>query len=728
MMEIAYHLIVDIHVVKVRTSWLPEMKNFGYLYFILSLNIFKVQMKLDNQTCNCSLLGTVSSIEGDSICDEETLQCKCYPNVTGLNCDECSGGHYGITSSEGCSSCSCNSFGSLDSQCDSVTGQCSCKHGHTGLTCDQCEPLKYGYQNGCLNCNCDVIGSVDLQCDNLGQCPCRENIEGKHCNQCKENTYNLTAGCIPCPPCYDLVLNGTLTLRNNVTASEKAIKHIEENLPKIIEDFENFIKEIQLLNDKIGKLKPNDTELTLDKHEKLFLELEQQITAFQDTLQSSLNKMKGIESEPITKLIEGIQTSLNDSDTLLQSGQSELKKAAIRSEEIVTHNKTVTEMSKSAQTMLEQIQKALDDISEYSTKISALTAETCSEAGKFEETEKKVASELDDLRSEVSKTTDGIMAAKKYATEFNQQTKETYQDAQLLEGQTSAMIIPEGDEMQQDYAKIESTISAIDGVINDAGETAKEFEEQVASMDAYLGSVDGQQKTVGGFLITAQGYQMRANSAAELAASAFAQGLSYMAGYAEYEQFQQSIKDLMKGAVSIQAMIDFINQHSTEVRHIFEELIEVIKGIEFLKLKTDGLLKLVEGNSDIILSNINLIEEIEQDDRDIVAKLEEYEVQLKSVRYNVDELNKIENETSDKIKEVEGYMQLLDLILIGEDTIEEEIEKLESMYDTIDELTKLKDILKEEVANVKEVLESLPIDNNTLCEAPESEPKLAEGG
>ncbi|KAB0796728.1 hypothetical protein PPYR_10789 [Photinus pyralis] len=700
---------------------LINMKNFYYLCIIFSLSFTWGQAKEEEGSCHCSLVGTVSSVESESICDEKTLQCKCLPNVTGLNCDECSWGHYGIISSVGCTSCSCSALGSFDSHCDEETGQCSCKKGRSGLTCDQCEPLKYEYEDSCIDCNCDAIGSEDLQCDSTGQCPCRENVEGTQCNRCKENTYNLPEGCIPCPLCYDLVLSEDLPFKENLTATANVINEIAEQLPSLLKKHEDFIKEIQLLNDKISELKPNETDLSLEID---FFEMEQQLTDFENNLQSSISKLEDLQAERYANLIAELETLLKDSNALLQSAQTELENATTRSEAILTHNNTMTELAKSAESELEKIEKAADELSGASEKISALAAETCSNADKLEETEKKLAVELGDLLSEVTKTSDGVLAAKKYATEFNEQTKQTHHEARLLQGEADAVVVPEGDDWHQDFAAVESSTSAIQGVIKDVGETGKELEDQLASMGAYLASVGDQQSAMDGFLTTALGYQARANSAREMRASSFAQGLGYMADYEAFQRFQQSIRELMERVAGIQAIIDFINQHATETRHIFDELVEIIKDVENLKLKMDVILKVVEANDNYILSNINLIEEIEREDQEIVAKLEEYEVQLKSIRYNVDELNKIEEETDEKIKEVELYVQLLDLILSEQDVMEEEIVKLESIYDTVDEMTELKETLKEEVANIKEILESLPIDDNSLCEAPESEPKL----
>lgn len=51
-----------------------------------------------------------------------TGQCKCLPNVIGLQCDRCKPEHYGIASRQGCSECDCDSDGTIDNstECDQV--------------------------------------------------------------------------------------------------------------------------------------------------------------------------------------------------------------------------------------------------------------------------------------------------------------------------------------------------------------------------------------------------------------------------------------------------------------------------------------------------------------------------------------------------------------------------------------------------------------------------------
>ena len=79
-------------------------------------------------SCVCNLLGT-NSTQGINVCDRQTGQCPCLPNVEGLSCDLCATDHWKIASGEGCEACDCDPHGSVQSQCNEFDGQCLCREG-----------------------------------------------------------------------------------------------------------------------------------------------------------------------------------------------------------------------------------------------------------------------------------------------------------------------------------------------------------------------------------------------------------------------------------------------------------------------------------------------------------------------------------------------------------------------------------------------------------------------
>ncbi|XP_026686393.1 laminin subunit alpha-1-like [Diaphorina citri] len=144
--------------------------------------------------CNCNRDGSLHFS-----CDVHTGQCSCKPNMTGLACDQCTEGHWGLQEL-GCASCECNAVGSVNNSCDQITGQCVCRKGVTGRTCDKCRPDYFGFSvNGCTECaSCEQSGMVCSE--ESGQCVCPPLTRGDLCIQCAPNSYGYRPrlGCQPC--------------------------------------------------------------------------------------------------------------------------------------------------------------------------------------------------------------------------------------------------------------------------------------------------------------------------------------------------------------------------------------------------------------------------------------------------------------------------------------------------------------------------------------------------
>ncbi len=94
--------------------------------------------------------------------------------------------------------CGCNPTGSESSVCDTTIGQCSCLPNVSGMRCDQCQLGFYGLDtpSGCMACNCDPVGSMGEQCDESGACMCRPGVTGRSCDSCLPGHFGLSAsGC-----------------------------------------------------------------------------------------------------------------------------------------------------------------------------------------------------------------------------------------------------------------------------------------------------------------------------------------------------------------------------------------------------------------------------------------------------------------------------------------------------------------------------------------------------
>lgn len=107
------------------------------------------------QPCKCSSAGA-----RPEACDVITGACTCRAGWAGAHCDQCARGHYGPR----CRPCACVLAGSR--ACDPLTGlcecddrgQCPCKDSVTGLKCDSCLNGTFGLAEsnpwGCTRCFC----------------------------------------------------------------------------------------------------------------------------------------------------------------------------------------------------------------------------------------------------------------------------------------------------------------------------------------------------------------------------------------------------------------------------------------------------------------------------------------------------------------------------------------------------------------------------------------------
>ena len=112
--------------------------------------------------CNCTSAGVSDDRDcqrGDSADGSDSGQCGCKELVTGRTCDQCAVEHFNLTASnpQGCEVCQCNEVGTIGGStvCDFETGQCPCKPNVIGLECFSCAPGHFGIERdeGCLPCD-----------------------------------------------------------------------------------------------------------------------------------------------------------------------------------------------------------------------------------------------------------------------------------------------------------------------------------------------------------------------------------------------------------------------------------------------------------------------------------------------------------------------------------------------------------------------------------------------
>ncbi|ESN91559.1 hypothetical protein HELRODRAFT_165611 [Helobdella robusta] len=176
--------------------------------------------------CDCEPHGMESSTEMN--CSYGTGQCQCKKGVTGLRCDSCYSGTYGLLSNDAtigtCKQCSCNVQWTINGRndCDQLTGQCPCV---TGVGTRDCSICSDGYfknatnNNKCDPCQCNYGGAVNQTCNKLtSDCTCRPNIISGSCRVAKPDFY------VPAPDYINLKPTpGSTSTCTNTTSVDKPI-------------------------------------------------------------------------------------------------------------------------------------------------------------------------------------------------------------------------------------------------------------------------------------------------------------------------------------------------------------------------------------------------------------------------------------------------------------------------------------------------------------------------
>ncbi|XP_069950644.1 laminin subunit beta-1 isoform X10 [Cherax quadricarinatus] len=245
--------------------------------------------------CVCNILGTNQSI---SVCDHETGQCPCLPNVLGLECNSCAPNHWKIASGEGCEPCACDPVGSFSDQCNeqyrqgysqsnSFDGICECRPGFGGRQCNQCQSNFYGNPRiECLACNCNFEGSETLQCDHdTGRCKCLEGIGGNKCDVCARGFTGRAPRCHPCGECFDNWDFILTELKERTQALIAAAGEIKQTgaTGAYSHEFESMEEKINDVKDIL--LSANLTSMSLVSLENLIQELSANLTLAATELQ-----------------------------------------------------------------------------------------------------------------------------------------------------------------------------------------------------------------------------------------------------------------------------------------------------------------------------------------------------------------------------------------------------------------------------------------------------------
>ncbi|XP_060515754.1 laminin subunit beta-1 isoform X2 [Cylas formicarius] len=273
------------------------------------------------EECVCHPLGTNSTA---GPCNPSSGQCHCFPNVSGLKCDECILNHWKIASGQGCEFCDCDPFGSLNAKCNEFDGQCQCKPGFGGRQCNECMREFYGDPKvECLHCECDVLGAKHKQChQRTGACVCLSGVGGHKCDRCERGFIGNIPDCLTCGECFD---NWDRILQETKNETLKIIDRAGD-IKKVgaTGAYTKEFDDMQAQLDEIEQLLNNVDDVDVDAIEEELQILRNQIN---DTENDKLNKLDNALAniKQNIYLAERKVTSLNESIGELKRKTEELE-------------------------------------------------------------------------------------------------------------------------------------------------------------------------------------------------------------------------------------------------------------------------------------------------------------------------------------------------------------------------------------------------------------------
>lgn len=408
------------------------------------------------ESCSCYPQGTEQTDDGISICEQLSGNCRCKPNVTGRNCNECVSGYFNINSGNGCEGCNCDPIGAYNASCERFSGQCYCKPGVTGPRCDQCELSQYGFSaDGCKQCECDVSGSKGSQCDENGQCPCNDNVEGRRCDRCKENKFNRQAGCENCPHCYNLVQDAADEHRGKLANLSAVLAEIASK-PTVIDDAE-FDSKLRVVQEKINIL-TEDAKSGAGGEDRTLVErlddLGKRLTVVRDVLGQADEQYVDAADEiaragsNVTQAemaIAEVRSVLDTASALLQTdGVAALAKAKDRSDQFGHQSGQISMISRESRAIVTDLEQQSLARQEQAKEAQEKSVQAYEMAKNTFALQSNISGELrTTIRTEIAKAKDNLETTARATKEALAEASDVYNKALTLLTSVNTMAPPQ---------------------------------------------------------------------------------------------------------------------------------------------------------------------------------------------------------------------------------------------------------------------------------------------
>ncbi|XP_068694373.1 laminin subunit beta-1-like isoform X2 [Montipora foliosa] len=434
------------------------------------------------QACTCDETGAYHHV-----CNDVTGQCQCKPYVTGMNCSICEPYSYNFTSS-GCTTCRCNTNGSLSLQCNE-SGICHCKNNTLGEKCDVCEWGFFGLPYAeCQDCRCNETGAYNSsRCERTsGQCACKPGVTGRMCDRCMVQHTNFSGnGCDPCPLCSRLGLQGSIN--TTVAMLERAhtdadtvsnlkqlwpkLQEVEQLIHKATDASREFHEIVDGLSNNITQLMDSDFNRTISNLQIMIKNTSLENDNLRDLVLNQLRRIQELYYN--TEAAKDNVTELNSTVSRILSALTNLRDYANRSLAGIDAGG----MFKMYDGELELVDQTLQNVhTAYTFAMSARYNVTSQKNKSVElnDTVMGIDSGLNEAQSKSNQTERGIQEV----TEFI-----TY--ALALINQTKNLIRQTGNKVRQS----EELLQTINGILNDSMQDINMAQSDYQEADSLVGGL-----------------------------------------------------------------------------------------------------------------------------------------------------------------------------------------------------------------------------------------------